>query len=94
MQSYLFVMCKLFQRCLPQVNVFNCYSEFCFAELTERRFSRLVLGLDLNVLSLCFTQRGVNIRTLEPHNTLGNLLAVLNSPELGFVIIITVRSKN
>jgi beclin 1-associated autophagy-related key regulator len=59
------------------------FSEFCASDLTEQSFNRAVLRLNHNILRLCFTQSGVDIAAIEPRNTIINLLAVLNSPQLG-----------
>lgn len=59
------------------------FSEFFSSELTEQAFSRAVQRLNHNILRLFFTQSRIDIAGVDPRNTIINLLAVLNSPQLG-----------
>lgn len=60
----------------------QCYSEFCGNELSEKQFNKVVSRLNQNVLYLCFSQ-GVEPDNMEPKHTLHNIVALLNSSQLG-----------
>ena len=61
---------------------FLYFSEFCVSDLGEKQFNKAVSRLNQNVLYLCFSQ-GVNPDNLEPKHTLHNIVALLNSRQLG-----------
>ncbi|XP_022254297.1 beclin 1-associated autophagy-related key regulator-like [Limulus polyphemus] len=61
-----------------QLPHYQCYSEFCSHELTEKQFAHKVAKLNANVLHLCLSQN-VASSLLSPRQTVPNLLLLLDS---------------
>ncbi|XP_052272133.1 beclin 1-associated autophagy-related key regulator-like isoform X2 [Dreissena polymorpha] len=73
------VIAHILNVCLPKK---QCYSEFCYCNLSEKQFNKAVARLNQNILYLCFSQ-GLDPERIEPKHTLHNILELLTHTQLG-----------